>query len=198
MRTKETIKKPTILFYGNFELTEGTKATPIYELTQCVGSYPPFEAAPIYNVRNKNITLYLGRAINDNPNAPALRVYKRSLNVTGLKDLFKKGALTGCAYGYPPVTQSYGEKAPHPNPFYNYRTDAFLFVIHYNKQRGTKDTTPRKIEILVLEGARVLIPLYAKQLQIGGFDADLERLRENATPPERPGNTGAGGNPQLF
>ena len=153
MRAKETIKKPTILFYGSFELTEGTKATPIYELTKCVGSYQPFGAAPIYNVRNKNITLYLGRAINDNPNAPALRVY---------------------------------------------RTDAFLFVIHYNKQRGTKDTTPRKIEILVLEGARVLIPLYAKQLQIGGFDADLERLRENATPPARPGNTGAGDNPQLF
>lgn len=198
MRAKETIQKPTIVFYGNFELIEGNKTTPIYELTKCVGSYAPFEVAPIYNVRNKTISLYLGKAINDNPNAPAMRVYKSSLNVTGLKDLFKKGALTGCAYGYPPVTQYYGDKAPRPNPFYSYRTDAFLFVIHYDKQRGIKDTTPRKIEILVLEGARVLIPLYAKQLQIGGFDLELERLRENATPPTSPANLCTTNNPNLF
>lgn len=184
MRAAKKIQKPQILFYGNFELTESNRSTPIYELTKCVGSYAPFEAAPIYNVRNKNITLYLGRAINDNPNAPAMRVYKGSLNVTGLKDLFTKGGLTGYAYGYPPTAQYYGEKKPSPNPFYNYRTDAFLFIIHYQKQRAKKDTTPRTIEILVLEGARVLIPLYAKQLQIGGFDTDLERLRFDATAPE--------------
>ena len=91
MRATEKIKKPTILFYGVFELTEGTSSTPIYELTKCVGSYAPFEVAPIYNVRNRNITLYLGKAIKDNPNAPAMRIYKSSLNVTGLKDLSTKG-----------------------------------------------------------------------------------------------------------
>lgn len=183
MRATEKIQKPTILFYGVFELTEGASSTPIYELTKCVGSYAPFEVAPIYNVRHHNITLYLGKAIKDNPNAPALRIYKSSLNVTGLKDLSTKGWLTGYAYGYPPTTQYYGEKTPRLNPFYNYRTDAFLFIIHYQKQRGKKDTTPRTIEILVLEGARVLIPLYAKQLQIGGFDADLEGLRKDAATP---------------
>lgn len=184
MRATEKIKKPSILFYGFFELTEGTQKTPTYELTKCVGAYAPFAVKPIYNVRKKNVTLYLGRAINDNPNAPAMRIYKSSLNVTGLKDLFHKGGLTGYAYGYPPTTQYYGEKATSLNPFYNYRTDAFLFVIHYGKQRGKRDTTPRTIEILVLEGARVLIPLYAKQLQIGGFDTDLEGLRKSATAPD--------------
>ena len=184
MRATEKIKKPSILFYGYFELTEGAQKTPTFELTKCVGAYAPFAVKPIYNVRNKNVTLYLGRAINDNPNAPAMRIYKGSLNVTGLKDLSTKGWLTGYAYGYPPTTQYYGEKTPRLNPFYNYRTDAFLFVIHYQKQRGKKDTTPRTIEILVLEGARVLVPLYAKQLQIGGFDADLEGLRKDAATPE--------------
>ena len=43
--------------------------------------------------------------------------------------------------------------------------------------------------MLVLEGARVLIPLYAKQLQIGGFENDLERLRDTAAadPARTPG-----------
>lgn len=190
MSTREKIQKPNITFYGLFELREGAK-TPIYELAKCVGTYAPLEA--LRNKRDKKISLYLDRAIHDNPNAPALRLHKNSLNVTGLKDLFiNRGGLSGCAYGYPPATEFYGEKEPKPNPFFCYCTDAFLFVIHYN-QRGTKSTTPRTIEMLVLEGARVLIPLYAKQLQIGGFDADLERLRDTAAAdpagmPDAPGN----------
>ena len=40
--------------------------------------------------------------------------------------------------------------------------------------------TPTSIEMLVLEGAKVVIGGYCKQLALGGFDAELKQLREQA------------------
>ena len=41
---------------------------------------------------------------------------------------------------------------------------------------------PASMELIVLEGAKVLIAAYCKQLVMGGFDNVLKSLREQAKP----------------
>lgn len=68
------------------------------------------------------------------------------------------------------------------NPFYEYRNDGFLFIIHQDKKAVTaeKQIRPTFIELIVLDGAKVLIPSYCKQLIMGGFDDAINQLRKQA------------------
>ena len=106
---------------------------------------------------------------------------KNSLNFTGLKDYFVDGRLSGFAYGYPLATETYSSKQK-PNPFFNYKDDGFLFIIHQDQTAATEPEKikPFRIELIVLEGAKVLIPAYCKMLQMGGFDEAITLLREQA------------------
>lgn len=106
---------------------------------------------------------------------------KNSLNFTGLKDYFVNGRLSGFAYGYPLSAETYGSKRK-PNPFYNFRDDGFLFIVHQDQTATTapEKIKPSSIELVVLDGAKVLISSYCKMLQIGGFDEALAALRKQA------------------
>ena len=99
----------------------------------------------------------------------------------GLKEYFINGKLSGYAYGYPLADKNYS-KDKKSNPFFEYRDDGFLFIIHQDKTATTtKDQIkPDIIELIVLEGAKVLIASYCKQLMIGGFDEAIKALREQA------------------
>lgn len=171
MNDQKNIPTPKIVFYAELYLIENRK-TVTYQLARSYCNYFPLDT--LRKKGNKQLTIFLGNAINDNPNAPALRLFKGSLNITGLKFILHNSGPSRYAYGYPPVTKRCGTKDPIDNPFYPYRTDAFLFILD-------KKVTPKKIEMIVLEGARALIPLYAKQLSIGGFDSKLRVLRDLAT-----------------
>lgn len=86
--------------------------------------------------------------------------------------------MSGFAYGYPMDKQTYS-KDNKINPFYEYKEDGFLFIIHPD-ENNPKNLVPVSIEVIVLEGAKVLISQYCKQLEMGGFNEELKRLRELA------------------
>lgn len=57
-----------------------------------------------------------------------------------------------------------------------YREDGFLFLIKNDKT----GVAPASMELIVLEGAKVLISSYNKMHVMGGFDDVLKSLREQA------------------
>jgi hypothetical protein len=57
------------------------------------------------------------------------------------------------------------------NPMYEQRNDAFLFIFSKDMER---------LEILIVEGGRLLIDAYRKQLSTGGMDGVLDELRMQA------------------
>jgi hypothetical protein len=174
MERKVKIAKPNVLYYVKFELVENNNKHPKYYATKAVGSYAPFEALKT----NGKISVTLLPAINQNRNAPALRLQaKNSLNLTGIKDVFKNhGQLSGIAFGYPLSTKYYGSNPQRENPFWGYENNAFLFVIPYSG----KQPQFKNFEVVVLEKSRVYIELYAKQMLLGAFNNELDDLRRRA------------------
>lgn len=169
------MRTPNILFYANMVNTtkEGMKSTR-YTIEEQMGLYPPMEALI---GKDGKISMYLMEKLKEGLHVPSVRLQaKNSLNLTGLKDYYVDGKLSGFAYGYPYDKETYSHKN-RPNPFYDYRQDGFLFIIHQDK---SNNAIPTNIEMLVLEGAKVVIGGYCKALALGGFDADLEQLREQA------------------
>ena len=117
--------------------------------------------------------------LKEGDNVPSMRLQaKGSLNFTGLKEYFQDGRLSGYAYGYPDPRPTYSSKEK-PNPFFEYKQDGFLFLIKQDEKDPT-NTIPTCIELVVLEGAKVLISAYCKQLVIGGFNDTIEQLRKQA------------------
>lgn len=170
---------PNILFYGKMVNTtrQGMKSTR-YTIEEQAGFYAPMEEL---RGRDGKISMYLLEKLKEGLHVPSVRLQaKNSLNLTGLKDYYANGKLSGYAYGYPYDKETYSKKE-RPNPFYEYREDGFLFIIH---QDGQGSATPTSIEMLVLEGAKVVVGGYCKQLAFGGFDAELKRLREQAAKTE--------------
>lgn len=175
---------PNIRYYAKMEdCTKGK--TPKYVITHEAGFYEPME-----QLRGKDgkVSMYLlpsKDSGSSKDNAPTMKLQaKSSLNFTGLKDYFVDGKLSGFAYGYPLSARTYSQKQ-RVNPFYEYREDGFLFVVHQNEAAATdpERIKPDYIEFIVLAGAKSLIPSYCKQLMMGGFDEALERLREQAKQP---------------
>lgn len=170
---------PNIRYYAKMIYDTNSKKTPKYIIKSEAGFYEPME-----HIKGKNgfVSMYLMEKLKEDTNIPSMRLQaKDSLNFTGLKDYFTDGKLSGYAYGYPSTEKTYSSKNLK-NPFYEYREDGFLFIIHQDK---TAKTTPDQIrpsfiELIVLDGAKVLISSYCKQLMMGGFDEAIKQLREQA------------------
>lgn len=168
---------PNVRYYAKMvNTTQKGKKTPKYTITAQAGYYPPME---LLRGRDGQISMNLMEKLKEGDNVPSMRLQaKNSLNFTGLKDYFQDGKLSGFSYGYPLDKQTYS-KDDKPNPFFDYKQDGFLFLIEQDEKDPT-NLTPTSIELVVLEGAKVLISAYCKQLVMGGFDEVLELLRQQA------------------
>ena len=170
---------PNIRFYARMlNTTQEGKKTPKYIIIGAAGFYPPME---LLRGRDTKVSMNLMEKLKEGENVPSMRLQaKGSLNFTGLKEWFVNGRLSGFAYGYPSNKPTYS-KDNKPNPFYDYRNDGYLFVVHQD-QSNPENLIPTEIELIVLEGAKVLISSYCKQLSMGGFDEALTDLRKQAKP----------------
>lgn len=170
---------PNILYYAKMEYDTKSKKTPKYIIKAEAGFYEPME---YIKGRNGLVSMYLMEKLKKGTNVPSMRLQaKDSLNFTGLKDYFIDGKLTGFAYGYPLADKFYSSKKKE-NPFYRCRHDGFLFIIGQDEKEAipAKQIRPAFIELIVLEGAQVLISSYCKQLMMGGFNDAIELLRGQA------------------
>ena len=171
-----------IRYYARLEDCTGNGKTPKYVITAQAGYYPPMDEIV---GRDGKISMYLQVSKDSGSkkdNAPAMKLQaKNSLNFTGLKDYFVNGRLSGFAYGYPNRAKTYSKKQK-PNPFFEYGEDLYLFIVHQNQTAATEPEKikPSCIELLVVEGAKVLSAAYCKMLQMGGFDEVLAALRKQA------------------
>ncbi len=169
---------PNIRYYAKMK-SVGSGKTPKYSITDQAGFYPPM--AKIVG-RDGLISMYLMEKLKEGSNVPSMRLQaKGSLNFTGLKEYFTDGKLSGFAYGYPLSDKTYSSKKIE-NPFYDCKDDGFLFIVHQDQEVETEvpKIKPNVIELIVLEGARVLISSYCKQLMMGGFDDVIATLRKQA------------------
>ncbi len=130
--------KPKPCFYAVLERVKAGD-TPKFVIKAQAGFYPPMLQLAS---RNGLISMNLMESKQSGctkDNAPAMRLQaKNSFNFTGLKDYFVEGKLSGFAYGNPPQTPTYGKNKPKANPFYDYKDDGFLFVMHFNPNATTE------------------------------------------------------------
>lgn len=168
---------PNIRYYARFvNSTQKGKKTPKYTIVAQAGYYPPME-----ELRGKDgfISMNLMEKLKEGNSVPSMRLQaKNSLNFTGLKEYFQDGKLSGYAYGYPFDKATYSKDNKN-NPFFTYKQDGFLFLIEQDKSQPN-NLVPVSIELMVVEGAKVLISAYCKQLVMGGFDDALTELRKQA------------------
>ena len=173
---------PNIRYYAKVEYSRKSGKTPKYVITAQAGYYPPMDEIV---GRDGKISMYLQVSKDSGckkDNAPTMKLQaKNSLNFTGLKEYFVNGRLSGFAYGFPLAVKTYSSKHK-PNPFFAYKDDGFLFIVHQDQTAATEPEKikPSCIELIVLEGAKVLISSYCKMLQMGGFDDALAALRKQA------------------
>ena len=164
---------PNIRYYARLELCKEGIKTPQYTIVAEAGYYAPMESL---KGKDGRVSMYLQNQRKERDDIPAMWLQaKKSLNFTGLKSYFIDGEISGFAYGYPNNEKTYSKKAIQ-NPFYEYREDGFLFLFSNDKT----GVLPSRIELIVLEGAKVLIAAYCKQLVMGGFDKALKLLRIQA------------------
>ena len=168
---------PGIKYYAKMvNTTQPGKKTPKYTITAQAGYYPPMEHL---KGRDGQVSMNLMEKLKEGENVPSMRLQaKGSLNFTGLKEYFLDGKLSGYGYGYPDPRPIYSSKNKQ-NPFFDCRQDGYLFLVEADQSDPTS-TIPTAIELIVLEGAKVLISAYCKQLVMGGFDDVLEQLRVQA------------------
>ncbi len=168
---------PNIRYYAKMVYsTPKGASTPRFTIAEQAGYYPAMDQL---KGREGQISMYLTEKLKEGDRVPSMRLQaKNSLNFTGLKEYFINGKLSGYAYGYPDDRKTYSKKNV-PNPFYECREDGYLFLVHQNeKEPGSMK--PTSIELIVIEGGKVLIAAYCKQLQMGGFNDILQALREQA------------------
>lgn len=168
-----------IRYYAKMVYDTSSKKTPKYTIVEQAGYYPPMEQI---KGRNGRVSMYLMEKIKEGVNVPSMRLQaKDSLNFTGLKEYFVDGKLSGFAYGHPSTDKTYSSKKKE-NPFYEYRNDGYLFIVHQDPNAKTPQERikPTIIELIVLSGAKVLISAYCKQLMMGGFNEEINALREQA------------------
>lgn len=178
MNTSNERNTPKIIYYAKLvNSTESGKKTQKYTIIGEAGYYPPMEQL---RGRDNKISMNLMEKLKDDINVPSMRLQaKNSLNFTGLKNYFIDGELSGVAYGYPDDKPTYSGKNK-PNPFYDYREDGYLFLIHQD-DNNPQSLIPVSIELLVLEGAKAIVPIYCKKLFEGGFNDELINQRKLAS-----------------
>jgi hypothetical protein len=165
---------PNIRYYARLvNVTPKGKKTPKYTIVAQAGYYPPMEQL---RGRDGLVSMNLMEKLKEGSNIPSMRLQaKNSLNFTGLKEYFEDGKLSGYAYGYPLDKPTYS-KDNKPNPFYEYKEDGYLFIF-YQDEKAPTNLIPTRIEMVVLEGAKILVSAYCKQMRMGGFDEALAALR---------------------
>ena len=165
---------PNIRYYARLvNVTPKGKKTPKYTIVAQAGYYPPMEQL---RGRDGLVSMNLMEKLKEGSNIPSMRLQaKNSLNFTGLKEYFEDGKLSGYAYGYPLDKPTYS-KGNKPNPFYEYKEDGYLFIF-YQDEKAPTNLIPTRIDMVVLEGAKILVSAYCKQMRMGGFDEALAALR---------------------
>ena len=178
MNTFNEWNTPKIQYYAKLlNSTENGKKTPKYTIIGEAGYYPPMEQL---RGRDNKISMNLMEKLKEGNDVPSMRLQaKNSLNFTGLKEYFEDGCLSGVAYGYPDDRPTYSSKNK-PNPFYDYREDGYLFLIHQD-ENNPQNLTPVYIELMVISGARYMISAFCKMLKNGGFDEALTSVRKLAS-----------------
>jgi hypothetical protein len=116
---------------------------------------------------------YLKNNISSKSNAPEMNFeLKNGFNLTGLKQWWTEGRVSGFAYGEPDTRKDVGNKHTRANPFYPSRTDdCFLFRSNPSKSDAS-NTLPDELEIIVLKGrgASKQGRMYLSILRNGGFE----------------------------
>lgn len=170
---------PSIKYYALFSYDPKSGKTPKYTMEKAAGYLPEFDAL---KGKNGKVNLYLmSKREGQSIDAPAmsLQAVKNGLNLTGLKDYYLDGKISGIAYGYPPQEPTFSAKAK-ANPLYSCKNDGYLFLFDFSEKRDGEALKPTSFELIVVDGGKVLISAYAKMMQMGGFAEALAALREQA------------------
>ena len=170
---------PTSKYYAKFGYDQKSGKTPKYTMEKAAGYLPEIDAL---KGKNGKVNLYLmAKREGQSVDAPAmsLQAVKNGLNLTGLKDYYINGEISGIAYGYPPQEPTFSSKAK-ANPLYSCRNDGYLFIFDFSEKKEGEALKPTSFEMVVIDGGKVLISAYAKMMQMGGFSEALRDLREQA------------------
>ena len=170
---------PSIKYYAKFGYDQKSGKTPKYTMEKAAGYLPEFDAL---KGKNGRVNLYLmSKREGQSADAPAmcLQAVKNGLNLTGLKDYYIGGEISGIAYGYPPQEATFSAQA-QANPLYPCRNAGYLFLFDPEEKTEGEAIKPNSFELVVIDGGKVLISAYAKMLQIGGFAEAIKALREQA------------------
>lgn len=125
-----------------------------------------------------NIHIVLKPNQTSKSSAPEMNLQvKAGQNLTGLKQWFQDGRLSGYAYGEPSDEKTFGNKIVKANCFYQYRTDGFLF--RCTPSSDPSNVIPTQIEWIVLkggDGVKIYAVQYLTLLRNGSLDKALADL----------------------
>lgn len=167
------------VWYGEFNnSTKEGKKTPKFTSGMEWGNYPTIDA-----LRDKNglISLYMLPSVEsgskDSTSTPPMKLQaKKSLNLTGLKNYYIGGELSGVAYGNPYDKPTYG-KNKQVNPFGEDCKDGFLFRFKF----ADGSNIPTGFEMLIIPNVGSLILNHCEMLRMGSYNKFLEEARKQAT-----------------
>jgi hypothetical protein len=161
-------------YYMKLERRQSTKKdgteskTPRYVVTAQAGYFKPLK-----EIKGKNgeIVMYYQRNDKCNPNSKSeTRLQcKGSVNFSSVYLEGLKHGETLIGHGEPPQTAKL--KGDKSNPFFDNRTDGYLFILSPDLNT---------IEILIIPQGRQLIRGYALQLADGQLNEALEQIRKQA------------------
>ena len=173
---------PNIRYYAILEYTKQKIKTPKYVISAQAGDYPPMEEL---KSRDGRVYMYLckprGKSIYEVD--VSIKVVSNNLNFTGMECYFTGREISGFAFGYPHPEKTYKRSGKEkPNPFYDYKDDGFLFIVHQDENALTEaeQLRPSYIELIVLAHGGENLRIWCKQLLMGGFNKILAKLREQA------------------
>ncbi len=167
-----------VMYLEFINSTRDGKKTPRFTSVKEWGKYAPMAAL---RGRDGKISLYLLESIQsgskESTSTPPMKLQaKGSLNLTGLKNYYVGGEISGYAFGNPYDKPTYG-KSETPNPFGANCKDGFLFRFKFEEGNNI----PVGFEMMVIPNVGNLIVSYCERLRIGGYDVFLEEVRKQAT-----------------
>ncbi|MDL2320031.1 hypothetical protein LJC45_02735 [Alistipes sp. OttesenSCG-928-B03] len=158
--------------------TTAPRKHPRYDLTALAGYWNPLE-----RLKNHKGQIYLTLIPSDKNEArkqggttpshylQITPAKSKAINFSGVRFDHSGQSLRLFASGEPSDRERL--KGGVPNPMYDRWGDAFLFIFTENMER---------LEVLIIDGGRLLIDAYRRQLAAGGLDEALEALRMQAKP----------------